>query len=201
VKHLQSYGNAFHVHSRLPPTCLTARGGRYNDGKKVYWEWFGDDNLSEEENERSKVVFILREPRAAYLSIVRRFLKKRRSNQMSKGHFMHISVDWALRNNVTEFDDPFGLHHFAKSWTNPSPDYDVLFVTYEALHQWPEVLRLHSLLGLPPPKDRIFHAPARKYDLAKAPNHTALRDLYQNLHPIRTISTKHIARSTCKHTK
>jgi len=70
-KHLQRFGKAFHVHSRLPPTCLTSLGGRYDDGTKVYREWFGDSNLSKQDYERSKVIFVLREPRSAYLSIVR----------------------------------------------------------------------------------------------------------------------------------
>ena len=197
-KHLQRFGKAFHVHSRLPPTCLTSLGGHYNDGTKVYHEWFGDSNLSEQDYQRSKVIFILREPRSAYLSFMRRFHHKL-NRQRNKGHFRHISVDWALRHNVTESDDPFGLHHFVRSWTNPSPDYDVVFVTYEALHEWSYVMELHKLLGISRPTEPVYKTRNRKYNMSRAPNHTALREMYDSLHPIRLISTKHLARSTCTH--
>ena len=71
------------------------------------------------------------------------------NRQRNKKHFMHVSVDWALHYNVTESDDPFGLHHFVMSWTNPSPDYDVVFVTHKTIHEWSYVLELYKLLGIP----------------------------------------------------
>lgn len=203
VSHLKRFGVATHVHSRLPPSCLTFVDGKYNDGTRGYREWFGDNILPKSLYAKSHIILLLRHPKVAYESIYRRFSKQMNS-KMNKGHFYHISVNWAMKHKLTERDDPLGLFHFATSWMNPPPDFGVIVVKHEALCTVKHTNNLYTMLNISQSSSKpIFSSIKSRSNLSlwrkTAPEHSRLIELYERLSPLSYRSNSLQCRNLCNH--
>jgi hypothetical protein len=115
--YLNNFGSVYHIHSRKPPQKLTATSPNL--------EWFNDRILSVEENKKTTVIFIYRNPVDAILS---RFYNPR--------HLHNIQTDATTTvDDVCETQkDLYGLYEFFDNYTKSvDNNYDIYCIKYEDL--------------------------------------------------------------------
>ena len=131
--YLKNFGKTYHIHSRRPPKKLTSITNPKNS------EWFGEDILPIEENKKTTVIFIYRNPVDAILS---RFY--------GQGHLGNIQTDptTTIEDVVLAKEDLYGVDEFFNNYVKAQcQDYDIYCVKYEEIFD--KIEELDKALGLP----------------------------------------------------
>jgi len=166
VNYLAHFGNAYHVHSRNPPTNLTYVGNTNQTQNTTYDEWFNTIEIPEEDIDRYKVIYLYRNPIHAIYS---RF--------QDANHLKHIETceTTELNDVIREKKDLYEIQEFFMNYTtqHKKRNYPIYGVKYETFFE--NIQSLNYILGIP---DIVNLYPTRKQ------NNNRVYNEYEDLYPI-----------------
>ena len=143
VQYLSNFGNAYHIHSKIPPKKLTYIG-TINSNKNTYIEWFNDTEIKPELLENYKVIFLYKHPVKAIYSrfIIPEHLKNIQCNTNIK-----------IKDVIDQVKDLYGINTFFYNYTIPvhpkleQRNYKIYCVKYEDFFD--NILYFNQTLELP----------------------------------------------------
>ena len=153
-KYLANFGKIEHIHSRNPPEKLTYVGSNNDNdnssSSNVYFEWFNDIEIDDNNIQNYKVIYIYKNPIKAIYS---RFVYKKSPNIK---HLQHIQCDFngdiKLIDVINSGKDLYKIEEFFDNYTNNNiRNYQIYCVKYDEF--WENIELFNNTLNLPDIKE------------------------------------------------
>ena len=152
MRYLQSLNyKVFHIHSRNRPKKLVHVGGKNSNGTPIYFEWFNDIIIPENEVSNFKVIFVYRDPVKAIYS--------RYNNPRHLKNIQCINTNTKIKDVIETKKDLYGIEEFFDNYASSAPkNYKIFFVKYEEFFKKiPEFNKTMDIPNIPQkyPKENV----------------------------------------------